>query len=117
MVAGMHVAAHAVLGAVERRKAHPGSLVEYVVVVHARRVGDEAHALALEDVEVAVAQHLYAGLHLCSGRDGGRYGYYGQCYTFHSFSILRPKLGSILRKAHTPMVAAQHIMVHTKKWR
>ena len=35
---------------------------------------------------------------------------------YHS-SFFLPKLGSILMNAHTPMVAAQQIMVHTKKWR
>ena len=32
-------------------------------------------------------------------------------------ALFLPKLGSILMNAHTPMVAAQQIMVHTKKWR
>ncbi len=77
MVAGMHVAAHAVLGRVEGYQVDARSLVEYVdcrfqFVVDARRVGDKAHALALQGLEAAVAEHLDAGLYLCRGYHCGQ---------------------------------------------
>ena len=38
------------------------------------------------------------------------------CY-YSLFSTFLPKLGSTLTKKQTRIVAAQQIMVHTKKWR
>ena len=77
MVAGMHVASHAVLGRVEGYQIHARSLVEYVncrfqFVVDARGVGDKAHALALQGFESTVAEHLEAGFHLCRGYHCGQ---------------------------------------------
>ena len=65
----MHVAAHTVLRAVQSRKLHARRLVQDVdgtleLIVHTRGIGDESDALALQDVEIAVAQHLHAGEHL-----------------------------------------------------
>lgn len=76
MIAGVHVAAHAVLGGVQPDEFHVGRLVKYVdcrleAVVNAGGVGDEAHALALEGGEIHVAEHLDAGLHgLCAEGEG-----------------------------------------------
>ena len=82
MVAGMHVAAHTVLGCVQSHQLHSGSLVEDVdggaqVIVHAGGVGDQPHALALQRREVLVAQHLNTGFHRLSrsahGQQAGKY--------------------------------------------
>ena len=92
MVAGMNVAAHAVLGGKESREFHTGSLVEDVhgalqVVVDAGGICDEAHTFALQALEAAVTEHLHARLHVSrqahAHQGGGGNGQYGS--EFHCF--------------------------------
>ena len=76
-IAGVGVAAHAMLGAVERHQFHTGSLIEDVncrleIVVDSTGIGHQPHALALQLLEAAVAQHLDAGFHHGTHRQDGR---------------------------------------------
>ncbi len=114
----MDIAADAVLRSIESHEFHSRSSREdiygrYEIIVYACGVGDESDAFALQACEIIVAEHFNArfdlspGSYCCGGKE------YGDCL----FHFLRPKLGSIFKNAHTPIVAAQHIIVQMKKWR
>ena len=78
MVARMYIAAHPVLRPVKGHQLHVGSLVQDVdgrlhVVVHARGVGNEAHAFAFQALEVLLFEHFNSGLYLDALRVGAQY--------------------------------------------
>ena len=113
----MEVTADTMLGSIECHNFYAWGIGENVdgrfeFVINARGIGDKSHALATENVEIIIAKHFHAGLHLC-GECHGDAGESAEYYV--SFHFLRPKLGSILRNAHMPIVAAQHIIVQIKK--
>ena len=68
MVACVHIAAHAVFGAVECHKIYVRRLVQYVdgglhPVVHSRRVGNQPYTLTFQASEILFFQYLDTGLY------------------------------------------------------
>ncbi len=93
------------------------STVDFRVVVDACGVGDESDALAAEAFKIIVARTSMPGL-TCAVAAQAKRAIEAAIIAFSFINLLlRPKLGSILRNAHTPMVAAQQIIVQIKKWR
>ena len=72
-VAGVCITTHAVFGTIKCHQFHSGRLIQNVdggfkIAVHTAGIGHQTHALALQLLKAAIAQHFNAGFYLRGGK-------------------------------------------------